>query len=133
MHVSFQNYCIENLLGSNNQAKKGATESEIISQSLFFGNINDSKLAHHEIQQVNKSRFQYEYIIILNIRITVNVSFILKKIFRRNYQFQNEYQEYYNEYDLNSSTKAELCYNEGDADLTHYCYCQVHVFQAFAV
>lgn len=133
MHVSFQNKSIENLLGSNNQAKKGATESEIISQSLFFGNINDSKLAHHEIQQVNKSRFQYEYIIILNIRITVNVSFILKKIFRRNYQFQNEYQEYYNEYDLNSSTKAELCYNEGDADLTHYCYCQVHVFQAFAV
>jgi len=69
----------------------------------------------------------------LNIRITVDVSFILKKIFRRNYQFQNEYQEYYNEYDLNSSSKAELCYNEGDADLTHYCYCQVHVFQAFAV
>ena len=49
MHVSFQNYSIENLLGSNNKAKKGASESEIISQSLFFSNINDSKLAHHEI------------------------------------------------------------------------------------
>ena len=133
MHVPFQNNSIKNLLGPNNKAKKGASESEVVPQSLFFGNINDSELAHHEIKQVYKSRLQHEYVIILNSRITINVSFILKKIFRRNYQFQNEYQEYYNEYNLNSSSKAELCYDERDADLTHNCYCQVHVLQAFTV